>query len=232
MDKLLELVKNKNVKELEKFIKNNKKLDLNETEEGEDHLIFYILLFNYENILDIILTRDIRLDMLDIDGKSVLFNPIKHNYLSVLKKLLSYDSKHIGISILDIKDKYGLTPLFYTIIFNKFDAFKLLLEYEANYLVVNNDNLNCLFLAIQLNKKEFFIYLLNMEKTSSDINFYTYDKQTLLHYAIKEDRFDFIDYILLKKININAQEELAGLTALHMAIIKINITPANIFMYI
>ena len=223
MEKLLELVKNKNVKELEKIIKNDKKIDLNLKEEGNDTLIFYVLLYNYENILDLLITRNIRIDLLDSDGKCILFNPIKLDYINLIKKLLIYDSKHMGINILDIKDKYGLTPLHYTIIFNKLDAFKLLLDYNANYLAVNNDNLNSFFLCIQFNRIDFFIYLLNIDKTSSELNYYNNDRDTLLHYTIKEDKFDFVNLILSKKININAQEELAGLTALHMTIIKNNV---------
>jgi len=220
---LLELVRNKNIKELEKILKTNKKIDVNYKEDDNDPLIFYVLLFNYENILDLILNRNVRLDLLDVDGKSILFNPIKHNYISSLKKILIYDSKHIGISILDIKDKYGLTSLHYSIIFNKFDIFKILLEYKANYLSVNNDNLNCFYLCIQMNRKDFFTYLLNLENVPSEINFNNNNKETLLHYAIKEERYDFIEHILSKKINVNGQESIAGLTALHMAIIKNNI---------
>jgi len=222
MEKLIELIKNKNVKELEKILKNDKKINLNLIEDNSESLLFYILLFNYENILDIVLTRNIRIDLLDSDGKSILFNPIKLGYLSMLKKLLIYDSKNIGINILDIKDKYGLTPLHYTILFNKFNEFKLLIDYNANYLAHNNDNLNSFFLCIKYNRINFFIYLLNLEKSLTELNFYNNDKYSLLHYSIKHEKYDFIDLILTKKININAQEENSGLTALHMAIIKNN----------
>ena len=83
-------------------------------------------MFNYENILDIVLKhKNIRLDILDSENKTILYNPIKFNYISVLKKLLIYDSKNIGINIIDIKDKINnSTALHYSIIYNNFEAFK------------------------------------------------------------------------------------------------------------
>ena len=210
---IIDLIKNKNIKELENTIKKNKNIDLNIKDENNNYFIYYVLLYNNEHILDLILDRNVKLDFLDSDKRSILYIPIKFSYTSILKKLLEQDKKIVGINIIDIKDRLGLTALHYSILFNNFEAFKILLEYNANILILNNQNLNAFHIAIQYNKKEFLIYLLNL---INELDF----KDNLLHFCLRNDEFDFIPLILKKKININSKEETNGLTALHMAVIK------------
>jgi len=224
---IIDLIKNKNIKELENIIKKNKNINLNIKDENNNYFIFYVIMYNYESILDLVLHRNIKLDFLSIDKRSILFIPIKFSYNSVLKKLLIFDSKIIGINIVDIKDRFGLSALHYSILFNNFEAFKLLIEYKANIFTFNNQNLNSFHLCIQYNKKDFLIYLLNI---INDVDFYTDNKDTLLHFCLRNDNFEFIPYILKKKININSKEELNGLTALHMAIIKASLPTISILI--
>ena len=139
---IIELIKNKNIKELEKIIKNDPSINLNIKDENYNYFIYYILLYNVEELIDLILTRSIRLDILDTDGRNILYIPIKFSYLNILKKLIIKDKNNIGVSILDIKDKLGLTALHYSIIFNNYDAFLLLLENNANFLINNTQYLN------------------------------------------------------------------------------------------
>ena len=224
---IIDLIKNKNIKKLENIIKKNKNIDLNIKDDNNNYFIFYVIMYNYESLLDLILLRNIKLDFLSIDKRSILYIPIKFAYNSILKKLLINDAKIIGINIVDIKDRLGLTALHYSILFNNFEAFKLLIEYKANIFVINNQNLNSFHLAIQYNKKEFLIYLLNI---INEIDFYTDNKDNLLHFCLRNDTFDFIPLILKKKININSKEELNGLTPLHMSIIKNSLSITNLLI--
>jgi len=216
---LIELVKNKKIKELENIIKKDKEINLNVKDENYNYFIYYVLLYNLDELLDLVLKRNVRLDILDSDGRNILYTPIKFSYNTILKKLLIQDSENIGIGILDIKDKLGLTALQYSIIFNNYNSFILLLENNANYLINNNQELNSFHIAIQYDRLKFFISLLNK---ISDINFYTKDKENLIQFCITNDKLDYIQYILKKKININTQEEVNGLTAQHQIIIKNN----------
>ena len=216
---LIDLIKNKNIKEFEKIISKDEKINLNIKDDNYNYLIYYILIYNLEETLDLILKRNLRLDILDSDGRNILYIPIKFSYNSVLKKLLEFDKNHIGINILDIKDKLGLTALHYSIIFNNFDGFKILLQYQSNYLTHNNQGLNAFHICIQYNRINFFIELINL---IADLNFSSKDNQSLLQFAIINDKFDFVKFILKKKININNQDYDNGLTALHQVIIKNN----------
>ena len=50
---LLELIKNKKLKEIENILKNDRNVNLNITD--TESFIYYVLMFNYENILDLVL---------------------------------------------------------------------------------------------------------------------------------------------------------------------------------
>jgi len=178
---IIELIKNKNIKELKNEITSDTNINLNIKDENYNYFIYYVLLYNLEDVLDLALKRNIRLDILDSDGKNILYVPIKFSYNNILKKLLIYDSNKIGINISDIKDKLGLLPLHYSIIFNNYEAFKLLLggihtepniqiEYKSNILITNSQDLNSFHIAIQYDRVKFFIDLLN---NINEINFYT-----------------------------------------------------------
>ena len=83
---IIDLIKNKNIKELENIIKKNKNINLNIKDDNNNYFIFYVIMYNYESILDLVLHRNIKLDFLSIDKRSILFIPIKFSYNSVLKK--------------------------------------------------------------------------------------------------------------------------------------------------
>ena len=79
---LLELIKNKNLKEIENIIKKDKNINLNIND--TESFIYYVLMFNYENILDLVLKRkNIRLDILDAEKRTILYNPIKLEFKSL-----------------------------------------------------------------------------------------------------------------------------------------------------
>lgn len=213
---IIELIKNKNIKELIKVIKNDPKINLNIKDSTYNFFIYYAILYNEEELIDLILTRDIRLDILDTDGRNILYIPIKFSYNNILKKILKKDNDNIGLPIIDIKDKLGLTALHYSIIFNNFEAFKILLE-NSNILINNNQNLNAFHICIQYNRLNYFIELLNKV---SELSFITSNNENLLQYTLLYDKPEFVPFILKKKININNQETANGLTALHQSIIK------------
>ena len=213
---IIELIKNKNIKELISVIKKDKDINLNVTDSNYNYFIYYVILYNEEELLDLILTRNIRLDILDTDGRNILYSPIKFSYNQLLIKLLEKDNQNIGLPIIDIKDKLGLTALHYSIIFNNHKAFKILLD-KSNILINNNQNLNAFHICIQYNRINFFIDILS---NNPELFINTSNNENLLQYAILFDKYDFIPYILKKKINVNNQDITNGLCALHQIVIK------------
>ena len=157
---LIELIKNKNIKELISVIKKNRDINLNVTDSNYNYFIYYVILYNEEELLDLILKRNIILDILDTDGRNILYIPIKFSYNQLLIKLIEKDEQNIGLPIIDIKDTLGLTALHYSIIFNNYEAFKILLE-KSNIFINNNQNLNAFHICIQYNRINMFIDMLS-----------------------------------------------------------------------
>jgi ankyrin repeat protein len=223
---LIELIKNKNIKELISVIKKNKDINLNVTDSNYNYFIYYVILYNEDELLDLILTRNIRLDILDTDGRNILYIPIKFSYNQLLIKLIEKDEQNIGLPIIDIKDSLGLTALHYSIIFNNYEAFQILLD-KSNIFINNNQNLNAFHICIQYNRIKFFIDILS---NISELFINTNNNENLLQYAILFDKYDFIPYILKKKININNQDITNGLCALQQIIIKNKIDIVQLFI--
>ena len=223
---ILELIKKKKIKELITIIKNDKDIDLNVKDINYNYFIYYVIIYNEEELLELILTRNIKLDILDTDGRNILYIPIKFSYNKMLIPLLEKDNQNIGLPIIDITDTLGLTALQYSIIFNNYEAFKILLD-KSNLFINNKNNLNAFHICIQYDRLKFFIDIL---ENILELYMVTSNNENLLQYAIMFNRFNFIPYILKKKININIQDITTGLNVLHYVVIKDNIEMVQLFI--
>ena len=125
-----------------------------------------------------------RLDILDLDGRSLLYNCIKFNYIELLNLILQYNTTNIGISILDLKDRLGLTALHYSVIFNNYKCFKLLIQNNANPYLVSNDGHNVFHVALLYDHIEILNYLLDH---NYPLSFLDHNGETLLQNAIKHN---------------------------------------------
>jgi ankyrin repeat protein len=139
--------------------------------------------------------------------------------------LIEYNKKNIGLPIFNIKDRLGLTSLHYSVIFNNFETLKILIDEEANPLVISNDGLHVYQIALQYKRTNLLKYLL--DKTTN-FNFLSKNGETILQSSITYQNFDIIEYLLDKNvININNQETEYGLSALFQAIILGNTSLIN-----
>ena len=140
-------VKNLNV--LFQFIKNNKEeqfleyianltvddVDVNNKDEQGNYLAHTCIIMNSRKMLQKLIEFDTRLDILDTDGYSLLYHPIKFNYTELIDILLESDKKSIGISLVNIKDVRGSVPIFYAIKYRNVRALQELFTHgaDANY---------------------------------------------------------------------------------------------------
>jgi ankyrin repeat protein len=216
MSDIFNIIKLKDFNKLTKIIKDDVNINLNIHDNQNNYLIHYILLYEQYELLDIILKRNIRLDILDIDGRSILFIPIKMNYIKALDMLLEYNNKSIGISIVDIKDNLGLTALHYSVIFTNYDIFVLLLKYNADPLILNNSGINVVHLCLQYNQNKMIMYLVD----KINLNFLSLNKETILQIALTYQNMELFNILIDKNINITNQEDEYGLTVLHQAVIN------------
>jgi ankyrin repeat protein len=218
MDTIFNLIKLKDFKKIKDIIEKDDNIDLNICDDQNNYLIYHILIHNQVELLKLILNREIRIDILDFDGRIVLYTPIKFNYLEAFNLLLEYNQKIIGISIIDIRDNLGLTALHYCVILNNFIFFKLLLKSNANPLICDNYGDNIYHFALKYKRTEMFDYLIN---NNDDFSFLSNNNENIIQYALVTKNIDFIDKLLdlNKNIDLNNQEKEVGLTILHQSII-------------
>ena len=223
--KIFNLIIKQNFKELYKIIKTGKLSNFDFKDNNHNYFIQYIINYNQHNILQLILdtkkTNDIniRLDILDIDGRSLLYNCIKYNYTNLFNILIQFNKLQIGISIIDIKDTLGLTALHYTIIYNNFDMFKILLENQGDPYIVSKDGFNVFQMCLIYKRNNILVYLI---ESKLNLNFISLNGETLLQLAINYENTDIATKLLNSSINLNNRDTMFGLNALQQTIILDN----------
>jgi ankyrin repeat protein len=227
---IFDLIKLHKFDKIYTLIKNNKVTNLDIKDTFRNYFIQYIVNYNqikllklildkvYPKILTIEKTQDItmRLDILDVDGRSILYNCIKFNYIEILKLLIEYNKLDIGISIINIKDRLGLTALHYSVIFNNFLIFEYLLKNNADPYVISNDGNNVFHIVLLYKQNQMLEYLLD---NNYSLHFYDYNGDTFFQNSINYDNLDLIIKILNKTTNYNNKNTKNGLTAIHQSII-------------
>jgi ankyrin repeat protein len=175
-------------------------IDVNLRDNNNTYLIQYAVLFNQIEIVELLIKKGSKLDIIDSDGKSLLFIPIKYNFLKLLSILLKYNNNYIGESIINIKDNYGFTPLHYSININNIGATKIILKYKPNINIFDNNGNNALQTSIL--KKNISITKLLIK---SDININSRNKngETPLHIACNYQLYNIVDLLLKNNANPN-----------------------------
>ena len=222
---IFNLIKDNKFEEIHKLIKTKKLTDLDFRDDNYNYFIQYIINYNQIEILKLILQLsqedviNIRIDILDTDGRSILYNCVKYNYIEIIKLLLEYNKINIGISIIDIKDILGLSALHYTVIFNNFEGFKILLENKADPYIISKDGSNVFITCLVYKRNKFLEYLLNKKYPLSFLN---NNGETLLQIAVNYQNNQIINLLLETNINLNNTSSDYGLSILHQSIILNN----------
>ena len=218
-NEIFKLIKKKKFNKIYNYIKLNNIIYLDIKDNNSNYFIQYLIIYNQYKLLFNIINNNLiilRFDMLDIDGRTLLYNCIKFNYIKIIKLLLDHNKNNIGISIIDIKDKLGLTALHYSVIFNNYDSFKLLLENNANPYITSNDDNNVFHILLIYERNEMLNYLLD---NNYSLNFKNLIGDTLLQSAVNYNNITIIIKILNKTINLNNVNNNYGLSIIHQSII-------------
>lgn len=187
-------IKAKHITTLFQFIKTNKdeqfleylsalnpnEVDINMKDDNGNYLITFAIMMNNRKILKKLVEYNARLDILDSEGFSIMYYPIKFNYQEIIDILLEYDKKTVGISLVNIKDIRGTVPIFYAIRYKYRYALQELLSNGADANYKNNDNMNALHLAVL--KKDITMVKM-LIKYIKNIDTRTNAGSTALHYA-------------------------------------------------
>lgn len=199
--------KTKHITTLFQFIKTNKEdqfleylstlnideVDVNLKDENGNYLISFAIMMNNRRILKKLIEYGGRLDILDSEGFSIMYYPIKFNYQEIIDILLEYDKKTVGISLVNIKDVRGAVPIFYAIRYKNRYALQELLSNGADANYKNNENMNALHLAVL--KKDITMVKM-LIKYIKNIDSRTNAGSTALHYACNFQLLDIVKILL------------------------------------
>ena len=225
---LFNFIEQKDFKGLQKYITENDNIDLDSMDIHSNYFIQYLVNYNMIHIIKwILINKTIRLDVLDTDGRNLLYSIIKYNYKILLLLLLEYDKNSIGINIINMRDNFGNTGLNYCIIFNNFEIFKILYQYGADVYNVNNDLNNIYEICLHYKRNTILQYLLTHQINTVNITnlslFLNKNGFSVLQSIILYENFDMLEFIIgfpkFIKMIVNNIEYEYGLTALQQCMI-------------
>jgi ankyrin repeat protein len=166
-------------------------------------LIQYAILYNKSDLVELLIKKECKIDIYDNDGRSILFNPIKYNYLEIVKILLEYEKNNIGVTISQMQDNNGYYPIHYAIFFKNLEVLNIFSEKELSFDELDNSNNTPLHLAIKSKNKEIFNLVLSKCK---EIDFQTLEGETPLHLACNFEQDLMLVELIKRKANINVQD--------------------------
>ena len=209
-----------------KLIEDNKEIDLNIRDDSNNYLIQFIIIYNQINLIDLLVSKKCKIDIIDSEGHSLLFYAIKYNYFSIIEKLLNIN--YIGYPLIDLKDKNKLCPIHYAVIFNNINILKLLISKNTNVNIKDGAGMTPLMIAIKSKKIVIVKYLLGLENIN--INLINNDGQTALHIACNYEYENIVELLLLNKtIDVNIQDS-TKYTALMYSIALNNFNITNMLI--
>ncbi|ULY68448.1 hypothetical protein [Chlorella virus XW01] len=197
------------------IIKNIKTIDKDKLDK---YLLFDLVLFKKIDSIKYVLDNDlVRLDMLDREGKTILYNIIKFNYIDLLDIILEKNKILLGIDLNNVRDLNGNISLNYTIIFNNIEMFKKLILLFDPY-IKNKLNLNSFEMSVKLKKYNIFLMLVDKYE---DFRFVNNNNENILFDLIKDNQLDIIKTLIKReniKIDINLKNKEFSLTPLVVAL--------------
>jgi ankyrin repeat protein len=212
--KAFEYIRNHKWKELKKILTNDV-IDTNYRDKQKNYLLSYAVKFNKIDIVELLLEKNAKYDIIDVMGRSILFDAIQLNYIDIIKILLEFSDKEVGVSIADIIDNNGNIPLHYAIKYNNIDAVKLILKYNKKIYTADKNGFNSLHLSVKNGNLD--IVKLIVENVDN-INKKTINGETALHIAINYKYNDIVKYLLKNNANPNIIDDENEFTPLHYAV--------------
>ena len=211
---IFDLIKNKEFDKLNELIKNDKIQQLNIKDDTDNYFIHYIINNNQIELFKTCLSKNINLNILDNDNKTVFYIPLKLNYNEIIKLIIYYSKHIIGLSLINYKDTNNLSAINYTIILNQFEYFKLFIDNGSDLYITN-----AIISIIEYNRIDMLKHIIN----NCNLNIYNTHNESLLQIAFIHKNMEMFNILLeTKKINIDNQDNNYGLTLLHQSIIENN----------
>jgi ankyrin repeat protein len=166
-----------------------------------ENLLEYLILNQKNDIIKILLNKNVNIDYLDDNNKSILYNIIKFNFVETYELILNKNNKAIGKNIFEIYDSDNNIPLFYAIKFKNENFVNSILKEMTNINQKNNNGDTSLLYTITYGTLNILKLLLEKSLYLKGIN---NNGETILHLIIKNNKYDMLEYLLKNyKNNLN-----------------------------
>lgn len=212
------LIRNRKWDEIYDIIDKNKNFDVNMRDRNNIYLINYAINNNQIKIVELLVNRKAKLDMLDNEGRSILFIPIKYEYDDIIDLLIEHNRDIIGISIVNIKDFNGNIPINYAIKFGNSKIFKKIFDNKGknDFFIYNNNGMNSLHIAIETKNIDFCEMIINFNKMIVDTKLSS--GESTLQFACLFGEYQIVELLIKNSSNVDYQDTKYEYTALHYAI--------------
>ena len=139
-----------------------------------------------------------------------LHKAIENNYLKELEEILKKKSR--PATALNIKNKYGLTPLHFAAFKGYLKFVEIFIRLKAKVDLLSKNNKSALHYAVENKHFEVVKYLVS---NNANTNIVDSDDLTPLHYSVKCGTKEIVEY-MINNSNVNPSDKL-GLRPLHYA---------------
>jgi ankyrin repeat protein len=220
---LFKFIKNHEHKKFIKLVLDNPDLDLNIRDNSNNYLIQYAVLYNNAEIVKLLLKRNTKIDVYDIDYRSILYIPIKYNYHELLKLILENEQESIGVTLVDYSDRQGMVALHHAINFANEKAIQIILKHYSD--INQSDNEGNTFLHYAIKNKNIDIFKLIL-KHSPNINLQTKNGETPILLSCGYQQYDITKILYDMGANVNLQDHQEQITPIMYSII---LNDSNLF---
>jgi len=202
-------------------------VDVNIRDKKNNYLLTYAVLLNRLDIINALIESGANIDIIDTEGRSILYYVINLQYNDILDKLLDINERTIGMSIMHIKDKKGKIPIHYAIEFKNEHALKKLIEYNSSTGASDNDGNNSLHQSIYTRNLNIITII---AKYTQDINARCSTGENSLHISANIQNYQICELLIKYKIDINAVDYEHEFTALHYVVTLGNVNITTLLM--
>lgn len=215
--KLFELLINNKIDELKNILINDTEntIDVNIRDDNNNYLLNHTIHMMKYDVIKLLIQKGCRMDIVDDNGRSILYIPIERNLYDMLVLLLSLSKNSIGIPLTDVRDENGNIALHYAIKKKNLKMVNILLDYSNVNIVDKNMNTS---LHLSVYSKSYDICRLILNK-NTNINARCDTGETALHIACNMQLFDICELLIKHNINVNIHDYNHEYTTLHYAVI-------------
>ncbi len=215
ISKLFEYIRDHEWEKFTQLLNRDDTLDINTRDSNGNHLLTYAVRFNKLDIVENLIEKNAKYDIVDKIGRSILYDAIVSNFYEIIVKILDYSNKTIGVMITDIKDINGSIPLHYAIGFKNVEIVKILLSHKSNTYLTDTSGYNSLHLATRSGSYEI---VREVAKGMGNLNWKTNKGESALHISINYQYNRITTFLLNEGVDPDIIDNENEFSPLHYAV--------------